>query len=76
MVISLIVVSSFIVFTGITSIILGALLMKLLMFVLSSLMEFRSKTSYSGLCMEIAIVKERPTNNVIVTMVNFYSEID
>ena len=72
------VVSSFIVFSGMTSIFLGAmlkkissLLMKLLMFVLSLLMEFRSKTSYSGLCMEITIVKERPTNNVIVTMVQF-----
>ena len=78
MVISLIVVSSFIVFSGITSTILGALLkklstllMKLLMFVLSSLMEFRSKTSHSGLCMKIAIVKERPKNNVIVTMIQF-----
>ena len=77
-VISLIVVSSFIVFSGITSTILGGLLkklstllMKLLIFVLSSLMEFRSKSSYSGLCMKIAIVKERPTNNVIVTVVQF-----
>ena len=72
------VVSSFIVFSGMTSIFLGAmlkkissLLMKLLIFVLSLLMEFRSKTLYSGLCMEITIVKERPTNNVIVTMVQF-----
>ena len=78
MAISLIMLSSFIVFSGITSTNLGAplkklstLLMKLLMFVLSSLIEFRSKTSHSGLCMKIAIVKERPTNNVIVTMVQF-----
>ena len=78
-VINLMAVTSFIVFSEVTSTIIGALLkkistllMKPLMFVLSSLMEFRSKTSDSGLCMKIAIVKERPTNNVIVTEAQFF----